>query len=111
MQKEKNHVHGVNENLDKGQESGVKDTPLVYDVPVDHGWAWVILFSKYINVCISDNITQRPFSISIIGFVEPTVLIEQVTSNGPKLESLRYLYVWPPPTDSDSCWNLYVVWS
>lgn len=45
MQKEKNHVHGVNENLDKGQESGVKDTPLVYDVPVDHGWAWVILFS------------------------------------------------------------------
>uniref|UniRef100_K1PPY0 Monocarboxylate transporter 14 n=1 Tax=Magallana gigas TaxID=29159 RepID=K1PPY0_MAGGI len=45
MQKEKNHVHGVNENLDKGQESGDKDTPLVYDVPVDHGWAWVILFS------------------------------------------------------------------
>lgn len=45
MQKEKNHVHGSHEDLDKGEESGVKDTPLVYDVPVDRDWAWVILFS------------------------------------------------------------------
>lgn len=95
MQKEKNHVHGSHEDLDNGQESGVKDTPQVYDVPVDRDWAWVILFSKYMHACISDHITQHPFRISVISSVEPMVLIEQDTSNGLLLESLRYLYVWP----------------
>lgn len=96
MQKEKNHVHGSHEDLDKGEESGVKDTPLVYDVPVDRDWAWVILFSKYMHACIFDHITQHPFRISVISSVEPMVLVEQDTSNGLSLESLSYIYMSDP---------------
>lgn len=62
MQNKENRVHGDHEELDRCRGSGVKDSPPVYDVPVDRDWAWVILFSKYINVCISDNFTLYLFS-------------------------------------------------
>lgn len=45
MQKEENRVHDNYEELDRGGGSGVKDSPPVYDVPVDRDWAWIILFS------------------------------------------------------------------
>ncbi|XP_034328621.2 monocarboxylate transporter 12-like isoform X1 [Magallana gigas] len=45
MQNKENRVHGDHEELDRCRGSGVKDSPPVYDVPVDRDWAWVILFS------------------------------------------------------------------
>lgn len=62
MQNKENRVHGDHEELDRCRGSGVKDSPPVYDVPVDRDWAWVILFSKYSIVCISDNFTLYLFS-------------------------------------------------
>lgn len=62
--------------------SGVKDSPTVYDVPVDRDWAFVILFSMYMHVFVSDQITSYLFIISVIDSVEPMALTEHATSNG-----------------------------
>lgn len=82
MQKEENRVHGNHEELDRCGGSGVKDRPTVYDVPVDRDWAFVILFSKYMHVFASDQITFYLFIISVIDSVEPMALTEHATSNG-----------------------------